>query len=99
MAAPRQDASHSPELEATEARQSRPNPGTLSMLAISTIVGLIVVAIIWAVFAGPLHHAPLKPHVQSPEQASSFHQPPPQAKMQPAPKNTGAPNGGLINQQ
>lgn len=99
MATPRQDASHSPELEATKARQSRPTPGAFSVLAISTIVGVIVVAIIWAVFAGPFHHAPLKSRVESAQQASGFNQPPPQAKMQPTPNNTGAPNGGLINQQ
>lgn len=99
MAASRQDAPHSPELEATEARQARPAPWTFSVLAISTVVGLIVVAIIWAFFAGPLHHAPLKSRVDSPEQASSFNQPPPRAKMQPNPSNTGAPAGGAINQQ
>jgi len=68
------------------------------MLAISTIVGLIVVAIIWAVFAGPLNHASLKTQVRSPEQASTYSQAPPQANMQPSPSNTGAPNGGAINQ-
>jgi hypothetical protein len=99
MAAPGRDASHGPEMEATQARQARSAPGAFSMLVISTIVGLIVVAIIWAFFAGPLHHAPNKPGVQSPEQASGFNQPPPQAKMQPAPQNTGAPAGGPINQQ
>ncbi|HEX4741166.1 MAG TPA: hypothetical protein VH353_07545 [Caulobacteraceae bacterium] len=99
MAAPRQNAPHGPELEATEARQSRPAPGTLSMLVISTVVGLIVVAIIWAFFAGPLGRAPLKPHVQSAEQASSFSQPPPQAKMRPSPSTTGAPGDGSINQR
>ena len=98
MATPRQDVPRGPDLEATEARQSRPAQGSLSMLAISTIVGVIVVAIIWAVFAGPLHHAPLKPQVNSTAQASSYDQGPPQAKMQPNPKNTGAPNGGAINQ-
>ena len=68
------------------------------MLAISTVAGLIVVAIIWAVFAGPFHHAPLKPQVRSPEQASTYNQPAPQARMKPNPSDTGAPNGGLINQ-
>ncbi|HEY2048080.1 MAG TPA: hypothetical protein VGH03_01970 [Caulobacteraceae bacterium] len=86
MAAPRQDARHSPDLEATEARQSRPAPGSLSMLAISTIVGLIVVAIIWAVFSGPLHDAPNKPQVQSSEQANTYSQPLPQAKLRPLPR-------------
>lgn len=98
MAAPRQDAPRSPNLEATEARQSRPSQGSFSMLAISTVVGLLVVAIIWAVFAGPLHHAPLKPQVRSQAQASTFTQPPPQAKMRPSPSNTGSANGGAINQ-
>jgi hypothetical protein len=68
------------------------------MLAISTILALLAVAIIWAMFAGPLERAPLKPQVNSPAAANSFSQPPPQAKMQPAPNNTGAPNGGTINQ-
>jgi hypothetical protein len=99
MAAPRQNAPHRPELEATEARQSRSAPGTFSMLLVSTLGGLIVVAIIWAFFAGPLGKAALKPHVQSAEQASSFSQPPPQAKMRPSPSTTGAPAGGSINQQ
>ena len=99
MAVPRQDASHGPQLEATEARQSRPSQGTFSMLAISTVLGLIVVALIWAVFAGPLRHAPNKPQVQSTEQASSFNAPLSQAKVRPAPTNTGAPNGSQINQQ
>jgi hypothetical protein len=99
MAAPRQDASHGPQLEATDARQSRPNQGAFLMLAISTVLGLIVVALIWAVFAGPLHHAPAKPQVQSPDEASGFHQPPPQAKLHPTPNNTGASNGSQVNQQ
>jgi hypothetical protein len=98
MAAPRQDVPHGPELAATQARQSRPTQGTVSMLAISTVLGLIVVAIIWAVFAGPLRHARNAPQVHSTEQASGFNQPPPQAKMQPSPRSTGAPNGGQINQ-
>lgn len=97
MAAPRQDAPHSPQLEATEARQARPAP-TFSVLVVSTIVGAIVVAIIWAFFVGPLHHAN-KPRVESPAQASGFNQPPPQAKVRPNPSNTGAPPGGPINQQ
>ncbi|MBV8683602.1 MAG: hypothetical protein JO111_12065 [Caulobacteraceae bacterium] len=99
MAAPRQNTPHGPELDATEARQARPAQGSFSMLVISTVVGLVVVAIIWAVFAGPLHHAPLKPQVRSPEQASTYDQVLPQAKMKPNPSNTGSPNGGAINQQ
>ena len=98
MAAPRQDAHHGPDLEATEARQSRPAPGSLSMLAVSTIVGLIVVAIIWALFAGPLRRAPGKPQVQSTEQVSASNQPLPQAKLRPTPSNTGAPAGSAVNQ-
>jgi hypothetical protein len=99
MAAPRQDAPHGPELESTQARQSRPTQGAFSRLAISTVLALIVVAIIWAVFAGPLRHAPAKPQVQSTEEASGFHQGPPQAKLQPKPSNTGASSGSQVNQQ
>jgi hypothetical protein len=43
--------------------KTRRSPGTLSMLAISTILALLAVAIIWAMFAGPLERAPLKPQV------------------------------------
>jgi hypothetical protein len=97
MTGPRPHVQHGPQLDATEARQSRPAPSLTFVLVASTLVAALVVAIIWAVFAGPLHHAPNKPQVNSPDQAAGFSQPLPQAKMQPSPQNTGAPNGGQIN--
>jgi hypothetical protein len=71
------------------------------MLAVSTVVGLIAVAVIWAFFAGPLGHRVSRPQVTSPAEASRFHQASPAASVtaprdgeSPANGGTGQPQGG-----
>jgi hypothetical protein len=70
------------------------------MLAVSTIVGLIAVALIWAVFAGPLHHTTNSPQVSSPQEAGTVHVTPHPGKTiapadgeSPANGGTGQPQG------
>jgi hypothetical protein len=87
MAVPGDDTTRGPALEASDARQSRRSPGAFAMLAVSTVLGVVVVAIVWAFFAGPLHHAHSTPQVQSPAQAAGFHEGPPQAKANPSPRS------------
>ncbi len=90
-----------PQLDATDARQSRPAPGAFLMLAVSTLAGIVVIAIVWAVFAGPLHHAAGRPQVDSAAEAGAFHQGAPMPKVT-APSDgesaghggTGQPQGG-----
>jgi hypothetical protein len=101
MAAPRPRNPAAPRLGATEARQSRPAPGAVIVLAVSTVAGLIMVALVWAFFAGPLHHASNRPQAQSPNEARAFHQGTPMAKVTapsegetPDHGGTGQPQGG-----
>jgi hypothetical protein len=94
MAAPGPERSRGPHLEATDARGSRPAPGAFLMLAVSTVAGLIAVAVIWALFAGPLHHATSKPQVSSPSEASTVHQAAPAAKVADPSSGAGPASGG-----
>ncbi len=77
----RPERSHGPQMDATDARQARRAPGAFLMLAVSTVVGVIAVAIVWAFFAGPLHHPTSPPQVSSPQQAAAFHVGTPNARM------------------
>jgi hypothetical protein len=71
------------------------------MLAVSTLAGIVVVAIVWAFFAGPFHHPAARPQVDSATEASAFHQGAPTPKVR-APSDgesadhggTGRPQGG-----
>ena len=75
----RQDVTGGPELEATPGRQGQ-RRGATTVLVISTLAGILAVALIWLLFAGPLHHAPDQPGVQSHAQASGFAMRAPDAK-------------------
>jgi hypothetical protein len=92
-----QDVPHGPELEVTEARQARQAPGMFLTLAASTVLALLAVAIVWAFFAGPLHHTSTRQQVSSPAEAAGFQQPPPSAKLRPNPNTTGTSASGPIN--
>jgi hypothetical protein len=80
MAGGRQDVTGGPELETTQARQAQRSPGAFSMLAISTILGVLAIAIVWLVFAGPFHRA-VNPQVHNQAEAATVHEPAPAAKM------------------
>ena len=75
----RQDVTGGPELEATPGRQGQ-RRGATTVLVLSTLAGILAVAIIWMLFSGALHRAPDQQGLHNHAQASGFAMRAPDAK-------------------
>jgi hypothetical protein len=73
-----------PEVAATDARAGRPGVPVLWVLIGSTIGGVIVVAIVWALFAHGLSGAGGSRQIVTPAQAQKFDTPTVPASVKPA---------------